>query len=156
MIEAEGSADTRQELDRILQTGGVRTVYQPIVDLQTRRAVAYEALARGPAGSILESAPALFNAARAENRLFELDWAARLAAVEGAQAAGFPPSLRLFINVEPGSLTRPTDPERMKRSLSAIRNLSVVAEFTERALISRPGDLMDEAGRATHGRLPSS
>jgi EAL domain-containing protein (putative c-di-GMP-specific phosphodiesterase class I) len=73
MIGPQGSSDTRHELERILQTGGVRTVYQPIVDLHTRRPVGYEALARGPAGSILESAPALFNAARAENRLFELD-----------------------------------------------------------------------------------
>ena len=41
----------------------VRTVFQPIVDLDTGAAIGYEALSRGPAGGGLESPAALFGAA---------------------------------------------------------------------------------------------
>ncbi len=42
------------ELREILAGGLIRSLYQPIVDLDTREVVAYEALARGPVGSGLE------------------------------------------------------------------------------------------------------
>jgi EAL domain-containing protein (putative c-di-GMP-specific phosphodiesterase class I) len=35
-------------LETALAPGGVRSVFQPIVELDTGRVVAYEALARGP------------------------------------------------------------------------------------------------------------
>ena len=46
--------DRRGELTAVLRAG-VRAVYQPIVELETGRTIAYEALARGPEGSPLES-----------------------------------------------------------------------------------------------------
>ena len=55
------------ELDRILEHRLIRSVYQPLVDLDAGGVIAYEALARGPAGSILESPAALF-----ETALFDL------------------------------------------------------------------------------------
>ena len=42
-------------LPQLLRSGGVRSLYQPIVDLDSGVPVAYEALARGPQGSPLES-----------------------------------------------------------------------------------------------------
>lgn len=131
------------ELNAILRDRRIRSVYQPIVDLASRRVVGYEGLARGPEGSSLESAPALLAAGRAAGRLFELDWECRFAAIEGAQRAGFPPWLRLFINIEPGSLTQKTDPTRLAQALDAVRDLTVIAEFTERALIDRTVEVID-------------
>ena len=49
------------ELERILASGAVRSLYQPIVDLATGEHVGVEALARGPAGSALERPDALFD-----------------------------------------------------------------------------------------------
>ena len=57
------------ELDRIVGTRAVRAVFQPLIDLDSGDVVAYEALARGPAGSALESPAALFQAAYGSGRV---------------------------------------------------------------------------------------
>ena len=74
-------------IDDVLRDGTVRSVFQPIVELDTGRVVAYEALARGPQGP-LERPDQLFAAAREAGRLAELDAACRNAALTGALAAG--------------------------------------------------------------------
>src|SRR6187200_2839806 len=94
-------------LGSVLREGSLRAVYQPIVDLDTREVVAYEALARGPEGSTLERPDLLFDVARRTGRLEQLDWACRAAAVQGAMDAGMGPPLTLFVNVEPETLGAP-------------------------------------------------
>ena len=91
-------------LAQLLRRGGVRSLYQPIVDLDTGHPVAYEALARGPQGSPLESPGALFGAAHELGIVAELDRACRSAAIEGALAARLPPPQALFVNVEPAAV----------------------------------------------------
>ena len=66
---------------------GVRSVFQPIVDLDAGTVVAYEALARGPQGP-LERPDALSAAGRAAGRLADLDQACRAAAFRGAVEQG--------------------------------------------------------------------
>jgi EAL domain-containing protein (putative c-di-GMP-specific phosphodiesterase class I) len=87
------------ELRRILDHRLVRSVYQPIVDLDTGSVVGYEALARGPVGSALERPDLLFATAHAVGAVAELEWACRAAAVSGALSAGLRQTL--FVNVEP-------------------------------------------------------
>ncbi len=130
------------ELDRILEHRLIRSVYQPLVDLDVGGVIAYEALARGPAGSILESPIALFETALATGREVALDWACRLAAVDGAIEAALPPSIALFINVEPASLGRPVPADIQRDFERARQKLRVVLEITERALASRPAELL--------------
>jgi EAL domain-containing protein (putative c-di-GMP-specific phosphodiesterase class I) len=84
-----------------MASGQIRSVYQPIVDLRSGHTVGYEALARGPRGSALESPTALFAAARAEGRLDELDWTCRAGALAGAMDGGLRPPAALFVNGEP-------------------------------------------------------
>jgi len=60
----------------------VQPVFQPLIDLDNRHVVGYEALARGPMGSALETPAALFGAVR----------------------GGLGPPLTLFVNAEPVSL----------------------------------------------------
>ena len=50
-------------ISEVLAAGAECSVFQPIVDLDTGRVVAYEALARGPEGP-LDRPDALFEAAR--------------------------------------------------------------------------------------------
>ena len=133
------------QLARALAPGGVRTLFQPIVDLVTRRPVAYEALARGPEGSALERPDLLFAAARAVGRLGELDWACRGAAVRNARAAGLLNARSLFVNVEPEALDAPCPPELEDDWRSAGAELRPVLEITERALTARPADLLRAA-----------
>jgi hypothetical protein len=97
------------ELRQILADGLVRSVYQPIVNLDTTEVVGYEALARGPVGSALERPDRLFATAHACGLLTELEWACRAAAVRGALDAKLRKTL--FVNVDP-SLPAPLAPLR--------------------------------------------
>jgi EAL domain-containing protein (putative c-di-GMP-specific phosphodiesterase class I)/DICT domain-containing protein len=146
MIDAVLEAAPRAlELERILAQGLVRSVYQPIVDLDTGEVVAYEALARGPEGSPLERPDLLFAAAREAGRVSELDWACRAAALRGALDARLKTSL--FVNVEPSLLDAPA-PEAVVALLArAGEELDVVLELTERSLTDRPAEMLARVAR---------
>jgi diguanylate cyclase (GGDEF)-like protein/PAS domain S-box-containing protein len=128
-------------LDELLRTGGVRSVFQPIVELDTGRVVAYEALARGPRGP-LERPDQLFAAAREAGRLAELDQACRAAAFQGAVDHRLLSPLTLFVNVEPEVLDTAPLAELLRIAESAPGELRVVMEVTERALAARPSELL--------------
>ncbi|RKS75460.1 PAS domain S-box-containing protein/diguanylate cyclase (GGDEF)-like protein [Motilibacter peucedani] len=128
-------------IEDVLGAGAVRSVFQPIVELDTGSVVAYEALARGPEGP-LERPDVLFAAAREAGRLAELDELCRRTALRGAVAAGVVPPLTLFVNVEPEVLdTAPLD-ELLAIAADAPHGLQVMLEITERALAARPAELL--------------
>ena len=131
-------ASSRSVLDGIIPFA----VYQPIVNLMSGEVVAYEALARGPAGTALSSPMALFEAARASGQLAALDWACRAAAVEGALAGGLASPLRLFVNAEPEAMavSCPIDLESTMQQGQA--RLRPVMEVTERELTRDPASLL--------------
>lgn len=131
-----------EALDAILTAGGVTAVFQPVVELPARTVVAYEALARGPAGSRLERPDLLFRAARASGRLAELDWTCRAAAIEAALEASLERPLSLFLNVEPEVIDGECPPHLRPVWQRAKRELDVVLEITERALTARPAELL--------------
>ncbi|GAB3833589.1 hypothetical protein GCM10027610_027660 [Dactylosporangium cerinum] len=72
-VRAREAHGTGAMIGAVLDGRLVRPVFQPIVDLSTRAVVGMEALARGPAGSVLEFPDRLFAAARDAGRFGELD-----------------------------------------------------------------------------------
>jgi EAL domain-containing protein (putative c-di-GMP-specific phosphodiesterase class I) len=134
--------DVEQAVDLALAEGGLRTVFQPIVDLRTRDEVGFEALTRGPSRSRYERPDRLFDAARATRRLAELDWACRCQAFRTANDADLRPPTRLFVNAEPQTIGTACPDHLLRDWVSAHRRLRVVVEVTERDLCAAPGDLL--------------
>ncbi len=135
------SALELEELERILETDAITTVFQPIVEMASAEIVGYEALARGPAGSPLERPDALFAAAAAAGRIADLDWLCRVTAVRTAMQAGLGRRQSLFLNCEPSALGQHC-PERHAATWNeGLAQLDLVFEITERALTDRPAEL---------------
>jgi EAL domain-containing protein (putative c-di-GMP-specific phosphodiesterase class I) len=125
----------------VLLSDGVSTVFQPIVDLESRAVAAYEALARGPIGA-LHAPNALFAAARRAGLLFELDDACRKAAFAAASRLGLVAPHTVFVNIEPEVLDHAPLTDLLAVADAAPGELRVVIEITERALASRPAELL--------------
>lgn len=135
------STDERTELADVLAEGAVEAGFQPVVELQTGRVVGWEALARGPRGSSLETPDRLFAAARSAGRVAELDWLCQRSALRAALAAGVRSPCVLFLNIEPDSAGfLPLDLRDLYARASA--QMTVCVEVTERALTTRPGSLL--------------
>ncbi|GAA4976512.1 diguanylate cyclase domain-containing protein [Kineococcus glutinatus] len=128
-------------IHEIVTIGAVHSAFQPIVDLDSGAVVAYEALARGPEGP-LQRPDALFAAAREAGCLAELDEACRAAAFRGAVEQGLLAPLTLFVNVEPEVLDSAPLADLLAIAEGAPGELRVVMEITERALASRPAELL--------------
>ncbi|MEZ5409892.1 MAG: EAL domain-containing protein [Acidimicrobiales bacterium] len=117
----------RRRLERALGGYGVRAVYQPIVDLQRRTVVGYEALARFqvPEGDS-PSPDRWFAAAHRLGLGAELDAVALHAAFSAR--ADLPPNCFLTVNVDPESLLAAP----VRRALAQQGHLGgVVIEITE-------------------------
>jgi EAL domain-containing protein (putative c-di-GMP-specific phosphodiesterase class I)/CheY-like chemotaxis protein len=90
------------EFDRIIAQEQITCVYQPIVKLDDFSVLGYEMLARGPLQSELHHPDMLFEVARDQGRVPELDRLCRLMATRGS--ATLPEALLRFINTEPINL----------------------------------------------------
>ncbi len=96
------------ELRELIQSDALTVVFQPLLELGSRRIFAYEALVR-TFGTQFKDPPSLFRAAIQEGRVGELGRAIRKRAIDGC------PDFPLFLNVHPsefddGWLVRPDDP----------------------------------------------
>jgi EAL domain-containing protein (putative c-di-GMP-specific phosphodiesterase class I)/CheY-like chemotaxis protein len=92
----------REEFQRVIAGEQITCVYQPIVHLSDYGVLGYELLARGPERSELHYPDALFEVARDENRVPELDRICRMTAARGS--ATLPAKYLRFINTEPINL----------------------------------------------------
>lgn len=119
----------------------IETVYQPIVELKTGTRIGYEALTRDVGLKPL-SPEALFDKARRQGRLFELEILTRQLAIHHRPPS--PPDGKLFLNVAPDVLLDPLYQEGLTlKELASVGLLahSVVLEVTERFRIYDPPSL---------------
>jgi EAL domain-containing protein (putative c-di-GMP-specific phosphodiesterase class I) len=109
----------------------LRIAFQPIVDLQSGHAYAYEALVRGPNG---EGAASVLSQVTPENR-YVFDQACRVAAIKAAVAAGIlETDARLSINFLPNAVYSPV--ACIQLTLKTAREVGLptnrlIFEFTE-------------------------
>jgi EAL domain-containing protein (putative c-di-GMP-specific phosphodiesterase class I) len=141
------SPTTVEDFRRVLDERAVQPLFQPLIDLESRHVLGYEALARGPMGS-LESPAALFGAAWRAGRVAELDWVCRAAAFTAASRSGLLPPLTLFVNAEPVTLGVAC-PDDLKSAIELGQDrLRVVVEVTERAVAGDPARLLATVAQA--------
>jgi EAL domain-containing protein (putative c-di-GMP-specific phosphodiesterase class I) len=126
----------RRELMSVVLQRKIRSVYEPIVDAKTLTVFGYEALARGPQGTALHSAGALFSLAESEGLTFDLDCLCRRRGIEGASQ--LPEGTKLFLNIRPSAFHDPSfQPDELVRTLerSRLKPSDVVLEISEQESI---------------------
>jgi EAL domain-containing protein (putative c-di-GMP-specific phosphodiesterase class I) len=109
--------------------------------------VGYEALARGPVGSLFERPGALFEAAHAAGMEAEVDWECQRAALAGALETGLAQGQALFVNFEPRVLTVERPEWLAHLTDEALGRFAIFAEFTERSLTDRPAEMLAAVAR---------
>jgi EAL domain-containing protein (putative c-di-GMP-specific phosphodiesterase class I) len=127
---------SRCDLQEVLLADQLSTVFQPVVNLRDRTVIGYEALSRGPAGSVYQMPRRLFEMAERADLVFELDRKCRRRAL--ASANTLPPSAILFVNVYPSAMYDPEFQGAALVRLVEAQGLSpnrVVLEITENAAI---------------------
>lgn len=124
------------ELNAILKTGDISTLYQPIVQLNNGEVIGYEALSRGPKDSPLFFPDMLFNIAEHCNMLWELELLCRTKALEGA--ISLDKSKYLFINVSPSIIRDSKFKQNFSKEFIGKNNivpLKIIFEITEKTSI---------------------
>jgi EAL domain-containing protein (putative c-di-GMP-specific phosphodiesterase class I) len=138
VLRAQRDLQNRCDLQEVLLADQLTTVFQPIVRLEPRRrrVLGYEALSRGPAGSVYQMPQRLFDMAEEADLVFELDRKCRRRAL--ASGTLLPAGAKLFVNVFPSAMY---DPEFQGAALVHLAERygltpdRVVLEITERAAI---------------------
>jgi len=135
----ESQLESRQQRKRLFELvieAQVRSVYEPIVEVETRTVFGYEALARGPEGTEFHAPNKLFAMASEQDLLFQLDCLCRQSALDGAR--DFPRGAKLFVNVRPTSIHDPSfRAEELDRTLAEcqLSPSDVVFEISEQESI---------------------
>jgi EAL domain-containing protein (putative c-di-GMP-specific phosphodiesterase class I) len=142
---SQDASPRRWTIEKVIEERAIRTLFQPIIHLDSKTVVGFEALTRGPEGSNLESPIALLEAAARADRLGDLDWLCRVTAMRAASASGLPAGLAWLINVEPGALATPCPDYLLPEFVRASANLRMIFEFVERDIASDIGSLLTAA-----------
>ena len=125
-----------ERLQDILLRERVVTAYQAILRLKEGTVMGFEALSRGPRGSGLEGADALFQAATDHGLLVELDRLCRRRAL--LSSGRVPSNARLFVNTLPTTMR---DPQFRGKALidfldkAQVAPSRIVIEITEKLVI---------------------
>ena len=128
----ERHPDASRQLHRVLEEKSLATVFQPIFGFREGRIVGYEALVRGPRGSLLQTPAELFAAAAEEGLAVELNLLCIQQMLHAFAASSLPG--RLFLNVSPQLiLQRAHDQDRAAHFMRSIGLPAerIVIELTE-------------------------
>jgi len=142
--EARSLQDERQrnrdrvwgaELKEVIRQEGIRTVWQPVVELESGALHGFEALARGPKDSMFEMPRAMFALSGRVGASGDLDRVCRAAAIR--EGTGVASRHKLFMNVLPSTLSGSGwSVGEVPRLLAAAGRAAgdVVVEVSERAI----------------------
>jgi diguanylate cyclase (GGDEF)-like protein len=127
----------REELAAIVAEGRIDMVFQPVVDFRLGTVLGWEALARGPRGSLLHAPTHLFSFAEETGLAQAADRLCREKAIRLARDLS--PEHKLFVNVQPSSLRGETlTPESLSGIILAagLSPSNLVLEFPEKGILT--------------------
>ena len=148
VLADDGQDTASAALATILKERQVTSVFQPLVDLITGEVVAYEALSRGPEGSPLASAAALFAQAETDGKVSELDWICLGSAFDAFLRAGAPPAASLFVNISGGLYQERCPVEVLSVIARAKSDMRVFIEINDKALAADPAGVLETVNKA--------
>ncbi len=127
----------RGELEAVMTGEQLTCVFQPIVNLKDFAAIGFELLSRGPRESELHLPDALFDIARSEGRIPELDRLCRRTASRAGE--NLPEGCLRFVNTEPMAMFMHSKGDSFVQEFvdmtpSSLRGLTVI-EVTENSVI---------------------
>ncbi|MGI6227623.1 MAG: EAL domain-containing protein [Peptococcales bacterium] len=124
------------QLRKTLKEKDIRTVYQPIVSLKDGTILGYEALSRGPMGSLLETPIVLFETAMKLNMVWELELLCREKALK--RSTKYLNGNLLFLNVDPNIIKDEKFRKGFTRDFLQQFNIDpkkIIFEITEKSAI---------------------
>jgi EAL domain-containing protein (putative c-di-GMP-specific phosphodiesterase class I)/GGDEF domain-containing protein len=144
VAEARAFSDERErsrdrvwgaELRRVIREEGIRTLWQPVVELESGTVHGFEALARGPKDSMFEMPRTMFALSGRVGAAGDLDRVCRAMAFR--EGSGVASGRKMFVNVLPSTLSSSawgggTMPDLLAASGRAPAD--VVVEVSERAI----------------------
>lgn len=125
-----------KELEIILETGAITSVFQPIISLKNASVIGYEALSRGPENSSLQYPDKLFSTAENNNKSWELESLCRVKALE--KAKNITNDKLLFLNVDPLIFSDEKFKKGFTKNFLSRHNIpptSIIFEITEKTAI---------------------
>ena len=144
--EVTGQGDLETEMRRILRDDDLQVDYQPILTLEGREIIGYEALVHGPAGTLLETPALLFNYGEQFGLSRDLDKLSRSRALQAVHELDG--DQVLFVNCLPSVL---------EDDLATDRGLSRLMERTgcppERLVLAVSEQRLENGGRPTGDAL---
>lgn len=125
----------------VLNSGDVKTVFQPIISLRDGSAYGYEALSRGPENTELNSPETLFRLADECNTIWELEFLCRSKALQAVYNTN--QQIKVFLNVNPNIMHNPKFKQGFTKEY--LKNYSidpenVIFEINEKAAVNNIRD----------------
>ncbi|MBU3179218.1 EAL domain-containing protein [Clostridium estertheticum] len=124
------------ELREIISSNRLRSVFQPIISMQTGEVIGYEALTRGPKDSKYINPEILFEAAKTHDLLWDLEITCRKNAIKAFSSHNS--DKFLFVNIDPAVLKDDNFIKGFTKELLAKYNISptsLIFEITEKTSI---------------------
>jgi diguanylate cyclase (GGDEF)-like protein len=124
------------ELRKVISSNNLRTVFQPIISLQTGEVIGYEALTRGPKDSKYINPEILFEEAKTNELLWDLEILCRSNAIKTFSSHNS--EKLLFVNVDPAVLNDEHFIKGFTKEVlieHKINPLSLIFEITEKTSI---------------------
>ncbi|MEV4637401.1 EAL domain-containing protein [Actinoplanes sp. NPDC049548] len=125
-------------IEKIVEQRLLTAEFQPVVSLNNRHVIGFEALARGPVNTRLASPAAMLTAASFKGLLPELDTVARSVAADAVLKLDLPDETLLFVNALPQGLLADVPDDLADSLREAIDRYTVVTEIDDAVLTGDP------------------